>query len=324
MPPADSDFARMIAAWRAGAGAPRPHAPPGESSIVVAVRKRPLAGAGAGATHFDAVTCLNPRVVVHAPKLRLDGISKYLDNQAFAFDHAFDETASTAEVRAAHAAPRPARVRARTAGPPSPLPLARPLARSPARGSPRRSQVYHTAVQPLVGYAFERGGRGTVLAYGQTGSGKTYTISGLYQLVARDIFRAVSSEAFRGRGMSVHVSFLELHGARCVDLLHGGARVSILEDERKRVVCSGLAEAACASAEELLALVARGAAERSTHATEVNAQSSRSHAICEIVLRARGEAAAHGSISLVDLAGSERAADTRHHNAARAAGHPDS
>ena len=87
MPPADSDFARMIASWRAAAGAPRPHAPPGESSIVVAVRKRPLASRGGGERDWDAISCLNPRVVVHAPKLKVDGITKFLDNQAFNFDH---------------------------------------------------------------------------------------------------------------------------------------------------------------------------------------------------------------------------------------------
>ena len=113
------------------------------------------------------------------------------------------------------------------------------------------------------------------------------------------------------------VSFLEIHGARCADLLHGGAKVAILEDARARVVCSGLAEVECASPEALLALVARGSAERATHATEVNAQSSRSHAICEVVIRARGETVPWGSIALVDLAGSERAADSRAHNQQR-------
>jgi hypothetical protein len=77
----------MIASWRAAAGAPRPHAPPGESSIVVAVRKRPLASRGGGERDWDAISCLNPRVVVHAPKLKVDGITKFLDNQAFNFDH---------------------------------------------------------------------------------------------------------------------------------------------------------------------------------------------------------------------------------------------
>ena len=149
------------------------------------------------------------------------------------------------------------------------------------------ADVYHYVVQPLVGYAFERRGRGTVLAYGQTGSGKTHTIAGLHELVARDVFRALASEAYRGRGLRVCVSMLEIHGGRCADLLHGRARVAILEDERKRVVCAGLAEVDCASPDALLAAVARGAAERATAATEANAASSRSHAVCEIVLRGR-------------------------------------
>ena len=266
----------MIAAWRSSAGAPRPLGPAGESSIVVAVRKRPISAREIAARDYDAISIVNPSVVVHAPRLRVDGITKYLDNAAFSFDYAFGETATTAD-------------------------------------------VYSAVVSPLLRHAVERHGRSTVLAYGQTGSGKTFTTSGLQQLVARDIFRAAVPA-----GLAVHVSFLELHGARCVDLLHGGAKVSILEDERKRVVCSGLAEVVCASPEELLALVARGAAERSTHATEVNASSSRSHAILEIVLRSSAGAAAeggtdepHGSISIVDLAGSERAADVRNHNAAR-------
>ena len=33
------------------------------------------------------VTCLNPKVIVHACKLKVDGITKYLDNTSFQFDH---------------------------------------------------------------------------------------------------------------------------------------------------------------------------------------------------------------------------------------------
>lgn len=65
------------------------------------------------------------------------------------------------------------------------------------------------------------------------GSGKTFTITGLHKLVARDVFRAASADAFAGLGLAVHVSFLEIYGARCVDLLHGRAKVSILEDAKQ-------------------------------------------------------------------------------------------
>lgn len=66
-----------------------------------------------------------------------------------------------------------------------------------------------------------------------SGSGKTFTITGLHKLVARDVFRAASADAFAGLGLAVHVSFLEIYGARCVDLLHGRAKVSILEDAKQ-------------------------------------------------------------------------------------------
>jgi hypothetical protein len=166
---------------------------------------------------------------------------------------------------------------------------------------------------PLVAYAFQKRGRGTCIAYGQTGSGKSFTISAIQQLVARDVFRAIQSKDFKDKGLSVHVSFLEIYGARCSDLLHSRNKVIIREDGRQRVVASGLEDVSCDTTEELLEIIARGQAERVTHATEVNSQSSRSHSICEIVIKTR-EGRWHGSLSLVDLAGSERAADSRNHN----------
>jgi kinesin family protein 2/24 len=56
---------------------------------------------------------------------------------------------------------------------------------------------------------------------------------------------------------------------------------------------------------------------RTTHATEANDTSSRSHAICQIVLRDRSSSKLVGKLSLVDLAGSERGTDTKSHNSQR-------
>jgi Kinesin motor domain len=146
------------------------------------------------------------------------------------------------------------------------------------------------------------------------GSGKTYTISGLHRLVARDFFRALSTPEYKD--LSISITFLEISGSRCSDLLHGGSKVTILEDAKQRVVCSGLQEEKVTTSDELLDMIGRGCAERSTHATEMNAQSSRSHAICDIILR-DAAGVVKGSVSLVDLAGSERAADSKSHGAAR-------
>lgn len=47
----------------------------------------------------DAVSCFNPEVTVHDCKLRVDGISKYLDSVGFRFDHAFGEEEDNQLVR---------------------------------------------------------------------------------------------------------------------------------------------------------------------------------------------------------------------------------
>ena len=55
---------------------------------------------------------------------------------------------------------------------------------------------------------------------------------------------------------------------------------------------------------------------RTTHATAANETSSRSHAVCEFLLRDASDRV-YGRLALVDLAGSERAADSRHHDRQR-------
>lgn len=56
---------------------------------------------------------------------------------------------------------------------------------------------------------------------------------------------------------------------------------------------------------------------RTTHATEKNDTSSRSHSICQILLRDKATNRLRGKLSLVDLAGSERGTDTKSHNSQR-------
>jgi hypothetical protein len=70
-------------------------------------------------------------------------------------------------------------------------------------------------------------------------------------------------------------------------------------------------------AAHLAALLEEGHQGRTTHQTEANDTSSRSHAICQILLRDRVTDKLQGKLSLVDLAGSERGSDTRSHNAQR-------
>jgi kinesin family protein 2/24 len=95
----DVDFVRMVQNYREEIRhSERRHATPGSTRICICVRKRPINGKEVAKRDHDCVSCLNPSVVVHACKLRVDGITKYLDNQCFEFDHTFNEGDSTDDV----------------------------------------------------------------------------------------------------------------------------------------------------------------------------------------------------------------------------------
>ncbi|KAF9998677.1 Kinesin-like protein kif24 [Modicella reniformis] len=133
--------------------------------------------------------------------------------------------------------------------------------------------VYRKTAYPLVQYLFE-GGKATCFAYGQTGSGKTYTMldqkQGLYVLAARDIFVKLRSP--ENSHLGVFIGFYEIYQGQLHDLLNN----------RKKLHA------------------------RSTNA---NADSSRSHAIMQLVLKNRATKSIEGKLSFIDLAGSERGAD---------------
>lgn len=47
------------------------------------VRKRPLFKKEEVAGEIDAISCANPMIRVHEPKLKVDGITKYVENHDF-------------------------------------------------------------------------------------------------------------------------------------------------------------------------------------------------------------------------------------------------
>lgn len=141
-------------------------------------------------------------------------------------------------------------------------------------------------------------------------------MSGIQRLVARDLFRALAAKEYSRLGLTVGAAFYEIYGGRAFDVLHDRQLLQIRENEKQRVVIVGLQEVACENEDDLMDVIARGNSSRTTHSTEVNEVSSRSHAICEITLRTK-DGRVHGSLSLIDLAGSERAADSKNHNQQR-------
>jgi kinesin family protein 2/24 len=115
--------------------------------------------------------------------------------------------------------------------------------------------------------------------------------------------------------IAVLVSYFEIYGGRCQDLLNNRLRLQVREDGSGDVVVGDLQEIAADTPESLSEIIEIGNQNRTTHATESNDESSRSHAICQIMLR-KGEKLV-GRLSLIDLAGSERGADTKSHNQQR-------
>ncbi|XP_072849105.2 kinesin-like protein KIF24 [Pogona vitticeps] len=174
--------------------------------------------------------------------------------------------------------------------------------------------VYMKTAHPLIQHIFN-GENATCFAYGQTGAGKTYTMigthqnPGLYALAAKDIFKQLEASQ-TGKDLHVWISFYEIYCGQLYDLLNGRKRLFAREDSKHVVQIVGLREIQVNSVGLLLEVILKGGKERSTGATGVNSDSSRSHAIIQIQVKDSANRV-FGRISFIDLAGSERAADAR-------------
>lgn len=62
------------------------------------VRKRPLFSKEKAGGEIDCLSVQNPQVRVHECKLKVDGITKYVENNDFTFDNAFDHTKTSDDV----------------------------------------------------------------------------------------------------------------------------------------------------------------------------------------------------------------------------------
>ncbi|KAL1117594.1 hypothetical protein AAG570_003909 [Ranatra chinensis] len=169
-----------------------------------------------------------------------------------------------------------------------------------------QSAIYETCSRTLVQGSLE-GYNATVLAYGQTGSGKTYTMGtgfdvdvtseqvGIIPRAIHHIFSGIDeiSEAAREAGepppqFKVTAQFLELYNEEIIDLFDptqdyssgkGKSGIRIHEDSNHCIYVTGVQSLRVSNAEEALQLLRQGALSRTTASTQMNSQSSRSHAI---------------------------------------------
>jgi len=183
--------------------------------------------------------------------------------------------------------------------------------------------VYESEVEPLVEFVFSRA-HATCFAYGQTGSGKTYTMQPLPGRAARDVLGAIHRAENERASLELWVSSFEIYGGRVFDLLNGRRRLRVMEDSKAQICVVGLQEYKVDSAETFDRLVEHSNKARCVGSTGANAESSRSHAILQLLLKKPAEqrrqavfedkcepsAETFGKLSFIDLAGSERGADT--------------
>ncbi|KAL1810865.1 hypothetical protein ACET3Z_020930 [Daucus carota] len=175
-------------------------------------------------------------------------------------------------------------------------------------------EVYFETVEPIVPIIFERT-KATCFAYGQTGSGKTFTMKPLPLKASKDILRLMH-HTYRNQGFQLFFSFFEIYGGKLYDLLNDRKKLCMREDGSKQVCIVGLQEYKVSDVETIKELIERGNATRSTGTTGANEESSRSHAILQLVVKRSADgsdskpARVVGKLSFIDLAGSERGADT--------------
>nr|XP_020448638.1 kinesin-like protein KIF21B [Monopterus albus] len=172
-------------------------------------------------------------------------------------------------------------------------------------------RIYQACVDKLIEGCFD-GYNATVFAYGQTGSGKTYTMGtgfdvgltpqeqGIIPRAIHQLFEGIQSRRARAQAagtqppeFKVSAQFLELYNEEILDLFDGTrdpesrsrkSTIKIHEDASGSIYTTGVTSRLVHSEEELLQCLKLGALSRTTASTQMNAQSSRSHATFTIHL----------------------------------------
>jgi hypothetical protein len=109
---------------------------------------------------------------------------------------------------------------------------------------------------------------------------------GLYFLAADEIFRLKRERGYDD--MTVWVSFFEIYGGKLYDLLNDRRKLVARADAKQVVNIVGLQETEVTNVGHLMDALNAGHEARSTAATGANMDSSRSHAVLQILFKRRG------------------------------------
>uniref|UniRef100_A0A8D8UHF4 Kinesin-like protein KIF21B n=1 Tax=Cacopsylla melanoneura TaxID=428564 RepID=A0A8D8UHF4_9HEMI len=170
-----------------------------------------------------------------------------------------------------------------------------------------QTTIYELCAASLVAGSLE-GYNATILAYGQTGSGKTYTMGtgfetdvseemlGIIPRAIIHLFEGIQNiqEQTKEKGdtppdVMVQAQFLELYNEEIIDLFDdtrdyalgkiGKSNIKIHEDSGHSIYVTGATSKLIRSSTEAMNALRQGALSRTTASTQMNSQSSRSHAI---------------------------------------------
>ncbi|XP_072543181.1 kinesin-like protein KIF13B isoform X1 [Salminus brasiliensis] len=185
--------------------------------------------------------------------------------------------------------------------------------------------VFQCLGENLLDNAFQ-GYNACIFAYGQTGSGKSYTMMGsaeqpgLIPRLCSALFERTVREQREGESFAVEVSYMEIYNEKVRDLLDPKGSSQALRVREHKVLgpyVDGLSRLAVTSYKDIESLMSEGNKSRTVAATNMNEESSRSHAVFNLILTHTLRDLQSGTsgekvskLSLVDLAGSERAAKT--------------
>ena len=203
-----------------------------------------------------------------------------------------------------------------------------------------QEEIFNEVGIPITKSCVE-GYNGTILCYGQTGSGKTYTIFGpdtangveedeeslkqrglvprvldyIWDNLAQNEVTVAGTKTF-----SCRCSFYEIYQERVYDLLDSAGAsnergLSVREDAKHGVYVEGCTEEQVSSPMDAKRVLALGYRNRHVGATSMNRESSRSHAVFQLVIDTTMEKQGVRTLktarfSMIDLAGSERQKDT--------------
>ena len=67
-------------------------------NICICVRKRPLFDKEYQSGELDSASTSNPKVVIHNPMVKVDGITKYIQDTTFSFDNTFNENENSQDM----------------------------------------------------------------------------------------------------------------------------------------------------------------------------------------------------------------------------------